>query len=130
MRYLLNILFFAALLLGAPTEWAKSLDDAKRIAAAEGKLVYVLITEPGCRWCKRFKRTTLHDHGVRRRLDEMAVGVEVERGSGTYPDTLKALMIPMHYFLSPDERVLVKMPGYWNIEDFMSILDDVERKRK
>ncbi|MHC3993989.1 thioredoxin family protein [Thiomicrolovo sp. ZZH C-3] len=130
MRYLLNMIFLTALLGAAPSEWGKSFDDAKRMAAAEGKLVYVLITEPGCRWCKRFKRTTLRDDGVRRRLDGMAVGVEVARGSGSYPDTLKAPMIPMHYFLSADERVLVKMPGYWNIEDFMSILDDVERKRK
>ncbi|WP_345986289.1 thioredoxin family protein [Sulfurimonas sp. HSL-1656] len=130
MRYALILIFFTALLTAAPAEWAKDYDTARQIAAQEGKIVYLLITAPGCRWCKRFKRTTLKDKAVRERLAALAVGVEVERDSGAYPAKFKAPMIPMHYFLSADERVLVKMPGYWNIEDFMSILDDVERKRK
>jgi len=130
MRYLLHFIFLAALLPAAPMEWATGFDEARQMAAQEGKMLYVLITSRQCRWCKRFKATTLKDPSVQERLGALAVGVEVERDSGTYPARLKAPMIPMHYFLSADERVLVKMPGYWNIEDFMSILDDVERKRK
>lgn len=99
-------------------------------ASAEQKVLYVLITTPGCGWCDRFKRQTLSDAGVRARLAETAVVFETERGSGEYPDALKACRVPMHYFLGSDDAVLVKMPGYWNVEDFMSILDDVERKRK
>ncbi|MBD3801555.1 MAG: thioredoxin family protein [Campylobacterales bacterium] len=115
---------------GGTGEWAERYDKARQIAAQEGKIVYLLVTAPGCRWCKRFIRTTLKDKAVRKRLAALAVGVEVERDSGTYPAKFKAPMIPIHYFLSADEWILVKMLGYWNIEDFMSIVDEVERKRK
>jgi len=130
MRFLFFALVFSGVLSAAQMEWAEDFAGAERLAAAEGKVLYILITSPDCRWCKRFKRTTLTDADVDARLGRMAVGVEVERGSGTYPAHLKAPVIPMHYFLGADEKVLVKMPGYWNTEDFMSILDDVERKRK
>jgi len=102
---------------------------AKTQAAAEKKVLYVLISAPECKWCRRFKAQTLSDAGVQSKLRQMAVVVEAERGSGDYPDALEAARVPMHYFLAPDERILVKMPGYWGIEDFMSILDEVERKR-
>lgn len=129
MRYLIGWLFFSVLLF-AQTPVVKDFAAAKALAAKEGKVVYVLITSPTCRWCRKFEQTTLVDSEVSRRLSSLAVTVEVTRGSGAYPEALKAPMVPMHYFLAPDETVLVKMPGYWDTEDFMSILDDVERKRK
>jgi len=130
MRYLIGILFFSAVLFSADGVESHSYADAKALAAKEGKVVYLLITTPTCRWCRKFEVTTLADPRVCARLASMAVMAEATRGSGDYPESLKAPMVPMHYFLAPDETVLVKMPGYWDIEDFMSILDDVERKRK
>jgi thioredoxin-related protein len=129
MRFLIGLLFFSVLLSAQMAE-VKDFAAAKALAKKEGKVVYVLITSPTCRWCRKFEQSTLRDVNVSRRLSSMAVTIQVTRGSGTYPDALKAPMVPMHYFLAPDERVLVKMPGYWDTEDFMSILDDVERKRK
>ena len=129
MRQLFTILILAVM-TSVPSTGNEDFAAAKRLAQEEGKVLYVLITTPGCRWCRKFEQTTLEDAAVQKRLSAMAVTVEVSRGSGGYPDTLKASMVPMHYFLAPDETVLVKMPGYWGREDFMSILDDVERRRK
>jgi len=128
MRHLLTI-FILAIMMSATAAGSEDFAEAKRLAQQEGKVIYLLITTPGCRWCRKFERTTLADAAVQKRLSSMAVTVEVLRGSGGYPAGLKASMVPMHYFLAPDETVLVKMPGYWGSEDFMSILDDVERKR-
>lgn len=108
---------------------AMSFADAKAKALREHKIVYLLVSTPNCSWCKQFKLKTLSDKAVQERLRGMAVTLQRDRG-GDYPQTLEASRVPMHYFLAPDETVLVKIPGYWNIEDFMSILDDAERKRK
>jgi len=130
MRYFLGLFLFSVLMAASADDRCRDFAAAKQQAAKEEKVVYVLITTPDCRWCRRFEQTTLADAKVKARLEALAVGVEVTRGDGGYPDTLSAPMVPMHYFLAPDETVLVKMPGYWNVVDFMSILDDVERKRK
>lgn len=129
MQYLVGLVLVSIMLLGAETG-NSDFASAKKRAEEQGKVLYVLITAPDCRWCRKFEETTLADAAVQQKLSSLAVTVHVSRGSGGYPETLKAPMVPMHYFLAPDETVLVKMPGYWGTEDFMSILDDVKRKRK
>jgi len=130
MRYSWVLLFLTAFLTASDIGWVSDYAAAKARAAAEGKIVYLMITTEGCRWCRKMEETTLADGEIRRRIEELAVPVEVRRDVDRYPRKLKAPMVPMHYFLGTDEKVLVKMPGFWNKEDFMDILDDVERKMK
>ena len=78
MRYLIALSLFA-LSLSAFT-WSEDYRSAMAAAKNGGKAVYVLITAPDCRWCRKFKRTTLTDDAVRKRLERLAVGVEVYRG--------------------------------------------------
>ena len=37
-------------------------------------------------------------------------------------------MVPMSYFLTPEGRVLYSVPGYWSKDDYLSMMEDVERK--
>ncbi len=128
MRPTFFVLFFVLFLFSAVADSGLTYSAAVQRAKAEGKAVYLLITAPGCRWCRKFEHETLCDPAVQARLRELAVSVEAERGSGTYPARLAAPAVPMHFFLRPDGEILVKMPGYWNPEDFLSILGDVRRK--
>lgn len=130
MRKLMLSLLMLLSLSAGELGWTNDYEAARKEAAATGKVIYVLVTTPVCRWCKKLKTTTLADPEVRGRLERLAVGVEATRSIDNYPSKLKAPMVPMSFFLSPNDRVLVKMPGYWGKEDFMSILDDVERKVK
>lgn len=130
IRFVPLLLLLSSLLSAAGEAGLSGFAAAAAQAQKEKKVVYVLITTPDCSWCRQFKRKTLYDDEVKKRLNSLSVILETDRGSGEYPDTLEASRVPMHYFLAPDGTILVKMPGYWGIQDFMSILDDVERKRK
>lgn len=130
MKKLILLLAMSLTLAAGELGWTNDYEAAKKEAEASGKVIYVLVTTPVCRWCKKLKMTTLADPEVAERLERLVVGVEATRSIDNYPSKLKAPMVPMSFFLSPDDRVLVKMPGYWGKEDFMSILDDVERKAK
>jgi thioredoxin-related protein len=37
-------------------------------------------------------------------------------------------MVPMTYFAAPDGRIIYSVPGYWQEEDYLSMMGDVERK--
>jgi thioredoxin-related protein len=128
----------ATMLQGAEMEWAASYDDAYARAQAQNKGVYLLITSESCQWCRKLESTTLRNEQVVKRLEANFVPVnivipdarkkekEIERGGKKF----KITVFPMNYFLANDGKVLVKMPGYWNVEDFNSILDDTEFKLK
>lgn len=133
MRPLLVSMILALTLAAADLPdlpWADHYDEAVKEAAASNKAVYLLITTPRCRWCHRFLTTTLNQAIVAARLTTLAVPLHVTRGEDDYPEHLHAAMVPMHFFVDPDGQVLIKMPGYWDDENFLSILDDVERKQK
>jgi uncharacterized protein YyaL (SSP411 family) len=131
MRTFLLFFFVLTALSGAEIEWAHSYKEAKERALKEKKNILLLITTERCRWCRKLEATTLHDAEVVGRINAGFVAVHLTRGEDDYPANLKAPMVPMSYFLYPDDRPIMRgIMGYWCAEDYLSIMDDVDRKLK
>jgi len=111
-------------------EWEDSFSAAKAKALKEDKIIYALITSETCRWCRKLESTTLEEPQVTTNINNKYSAVALTRGKDKYPPCLKAPMVPMSYFLTPEGRVLFSVPGYWSKEDYLSIMEDVERKYK
>lgn len=131
MRTILLLFFVLSTLSAAEIEWAQSYTEAKERAYKEDKNILLLITTERCRWCRKLEATTLQDSEVVGRINAGFVAVHVTRGEDDYPSNLKAQMVPMSYFLYPDGRPIMRgIMGYWAAEDYLSIMDDVDRKLK
>ncbi len=109
-------------------QWYHDYDAAINAAKKENKIIYIIITSESCRWCRKMEATTLEDESVQIRLESRYIPLALTRGKDTYPDSLQATMVPKHYFLTPEAEKIYTVPGYWDVVDFGSILDDVERK--
>ncbi len=130
MRILLLITLLLGSLFAGEIEWNDSFEAAKAKAQKEDKIIYALITSETCRWCRKLEVETLEDKKVVRTVNSKFSAVALTRDKDTYPPCLKAKMVPMTYFLTPEGRVLYSVPGYWNEEDYLSMMSDVERKYK
>jgi len=111
-------------------EWEDSFAAAKAKAVKEDKIIYALITSETCKWCRKLESTTLEEPQVTSNINNKYAAVALTRGKDVYPPCLKAPMVPMSYFLTPEGRVLYSVPGYWGKEDYLSMMEDVERKYK
>jgi len=111
-------------------DWDNNYERAHAQALKENKIFYIFIVSEDCRWCRKMEATTLKDEGVNARLDADFITVEVTKGVDTYPDRFEAKMVPTHYFLTPDEREIYAVPGFWDAKGFNSILNNVEKKFK
>ncbi len=111
-------------------DWQDNYEDAHAKAIQENKIFYIFIVSETCHWCHKMKKTTMSDEEVVNRLNKDYVAVELIRDFDEYPELLHAKMVPKHYFLTPDEKKIYAIPGYWSSEDFSSILDDVTKKYK
>lgn len=121
----------AALSLGASEiRWAHSFAEAQERAHREEKNILLLITTESCRWCRRLESSTLTDRRVADRINAEYVAVHLTRGKDDYPAHLVAPRVPMSYFLKPDGEVIHDMMGYWNVEDYLSVLDDAAYELK
>lgn len=130
MKKIVMILTMALSLWAAEIDWAHSYAEAQERAKNENKNILLLITTETCRWCRRLESTTLQDDAVIKRINAEYVAVHVTRGKDAYPADLVAPRVPMSYFVKPDGEVIHDMMGFWNVEDYLSILDDAAYELK
>jgi len=130
MRILLLTALFIGTMFAGEIEWNSSFEAAKAKAQKENKIIYALITSETCRWCRKLEGETLEKRNIVDKINSKFTAVALTRDKDKYPPCLKAKMVPMSYFLTPEGRVLYSIPGYWNEEDYLSVLGDVERKFK
>ncbi len=128
MRILLLMTLFIGALFANEIAWNKSFDAAKIKAEKENKIIYAVITSETCRWCRKLEKETLKKKKVIQNLNRKYSAVALTRGKDKYPPCLKAPMVPMSYFLTPEGNVLYSVPGFWSEEDYLSMMADVERK--
>jgi thioredoxin-related protein len=126
--FILLCLSFASL-HAAEVLWAHSFKEALLKAQTEDKNLMVLITTESCRWCRKLESETLKDGDVISRLNADYVSVHLTRDVDEYPRYLNAPGVPATYFLNRAGQPIIKrVMGYWNAEDYLSYLDDVDYK--
>ncbi len=116
-------------LYAAELDWADSYKEAVAKAGEQNKNVMLLVTTETCRWCRKLESTTLKDEKVVARLQKGYISVHVTRDVDDYPCHLKVKGVPTTFFLDVSGKPLIKkVIGYWNAEDYLSFLDDVDYK--
>ena len=129
VRFLLAGTLFSMALFAGEIVWIKDINSAFELAKKEQKTVMVLVEGENCRWCVKMKERTLADENVQKKL-ESYITVKVMREDD---DAVKDLPIingvPSVFFMTPKKEVLESVIGYFNVEDFLSYISDVEKKK-
>ncbi|WP_309497723.1 thioredoxin family protein [Sulfurovum sp.] len=111
-------------------EWVKDIDTAFTLAKKEHKNVMVFVEGENCRWCKKMKGRTLSDESVEKRLEKFVV-VKVMREDPKSMAVLPDIKgVPTTFFMNENKKVLESAIGYWNVEDFIAYINDVEKMSK
>jgi len=129
VKKILLILLITFNLFGAELEFAHDYKSALKQAKQENKQLLVIITSETCKWCRKLEATTLKDADVIKRINKNFIAVHITRDKGDYPSILQAKMVPMTYFLdTKGDLIMHGVAGYWNSEDYYSIIGDAEYK--
>ena len=127
MRLVLLTFIFASSLFSS-VNWIEDYDDALKIAQKENKRIYMLIVSHDCRWCKKFKKTTLKNKKLLGRLSKKYVLLHLSRDIDDIPSKYKTTPIPRHYFLTNRGEEIFPVVGYRDVETFNSFLDTVNER--
>jgi thioredoxin-related protein len=128
MKRFMLLLFILLTYLHANSDkisWYHNYDEGVAAAKLQHKKLFVLITSETCRWCRKLEATTMEDPGIIKRINEKYISIALIRDKDRYPKKLQAKMVPMSYYLKTDGSIINSVPGYWNIEDYHTILNDV-----
>lgn len=127
-KIILSIVLLSGALMAL--DWVKDIDTAVEIAKKEHKNIMVMVEGEHCRWCKKMKGRTLSDDAVEKRLEKYVV-VKVFREDGNAMAQLPPIDgVPTIFFMKENKAILEDIVGYFNVEDFISYIDDIEKKAK
>lgn len=107
-------------------------DAGMKQARAEGKPVFLYFGRYGCAWCDHVNRKTFSDPDLKRLYGDHYVLVYVDAEGARrirLPSgervteaelgaRLGAFATPLFVYLSPEGRVLAKIPGFKTVQDF------------
>ena len=125
-----KIILMMMLLTGSifALDWVKDIDTALEVAKKEHKNIMVMVESESCRWCKKMKGRTLSDDAVEKRLEKFVL-VKVMREDGNAMAKLPPVRgVPTIFFMKEDKAIIEEIIGYFNVEDFVSYINDVETK--
>ncbi len=109
--------------------WINDYEKALLIAKKEHKDVYVFVGADECRFCDRFKKTTLQNKQLIKDLKKYYVPVYLSRDRHKIPKNFKIKGVPRHYFVTAKNRVFYDTWGSREVDGFYSVLDDAELSR-
>jgi len=106
--------------------WVKDLPTAFERAKQENKMVMVMATSKGCRWCEKMKATTLSNKKVAKKLEKYIL-VQADRETPSQRDQLPEFKhVPIIFFMTPQKEVIDNLRGYFEAEDFLEYLKEME----
>jgi thioredoxin-related protein len=136
MRLLLSaiLLFSASIALADPPPGYPFVDhdSGMRRAQREAKPILLYFGRYGCAWCDHINRTTFSDPGLKQLFSDnyVLIYVDAEGGKrirlpsgerlteGELGARLGAFATPLFVFMTPEGKVIAKIPGFKTVEDF------------
>lgn len=113
--------------LATQLHYLESYHTGAQIAKQEHKLMMLVVVEDDCHWCKKFKRTTLNDNGVKMHLQKV-IKVLVDRYADM-PQKYESKFFPMVYFINPKtQNILETSYGYKAKESFIQEIQEATKK--
>lgn len=129
MKLLVLIALLLSTIYGSDLDWLHDYDTALKQAKKEKKDVYLFIGADVCVWCDKFKKMTLSDKSVMKRLREDYVLLYMSRDRDKIPSGFIVKGVPRHYFLTSEGKIIHEDRGSREIDGFMSLLDEVNLKK-
>ncbi len=109
-------------------EWSKGLDSALATAQKEHKNVMVMVEGEQCRWCKKMESHTLSDKGIEQKLAKYVLVKAMRNDVNIMSKLPKVHGVPTIFFMKPNKQILEEVVGYFDVPDFISYINDVEKK--
>ena len=122
-------LFFSQNIYAIELDWLHDYNQALKEAKAQHKDIYLFVGADKCRFCERFKKETLSNKEVLKKLHKDYVLLYLSRDRHKIPKRFKTWSVPRHYFLTSEGKLIVAARGSREVAGFFDILDEVDLQK-
>jgi len=94
------------------------------------KIILIKATSKNCHYCKKMDREVLSSLDIKEILNREFILVSIDVSNQELPFGLECHMTPTFFFITEDEKLFKTIPGSWNKEDFLDILNEINKSKK
>jgi thioredoxin-related protein len=98
-------------------------EEALVLSKENNKVIMLKLTADTCKYCVKMDNEVLSNNEVEHLLENF-ITVTVNVDHEELPLGLERTVTPTFVFVNKNEEILSKLPGSWNKEDFMELLNN------
>ncbi|QOP45516.1 thioredoxin family protein [Sulfurimonas paralvinellae] len=120
---------FLGLLLSAVSLLAlefHTYEEALQLQKKNGKIIMIDVMRTDCHYCKDMKREVFDNKEMSSWLEERFIPVELNLDFDELPLGIHVYFTPTFFFVDTDQKVVKKIPGSWNIQDFKDLTKNIK----
>lgn len=121
-----SILLLSSMLHAIELDWEHNYQNALTTAKKEQKMVYLFIGADKCIHCDRFKEQTLSNDELIKAMKEDYILLYMSRDRHEIPEGFEKYGVPMHYFLTPEGKVIAHIRGSRELSGWYDVLDEID----
>lgn len=103
-----------------------SFDTALKMASQDDRIIMIKATSRHCHYCKKMDREVFVEDEVVQVFQKDFIAVSVDVGKAALPLGLESAVTPTFFFVNKDKKMIKRIPGSWNKEDFLVILKEAK----
>ena len=100
--------------------------EALEIQKKSEKIIMLKIVRNNCHYCEDMQTEVCENEKMAKWLEERFIVVKVNLDKQEAPLGIKVSFTPSFYFINRDEKIVKKIPGSWNIEDFKDLTKGIK----
>ena len=101
-------------------------EEAKVLQKHNGKIIMIDVVRSDCHYCKDMQKKVFNDKKMSVWLEERFIPVKLNLDFDKLPLGLKVHFTPTFFFVDKNEKIVKKIPGSWNIQDFKDLTKNIK----
>ncbi len=103
-----------------------SYEEALKLQKKSKKIIMIDIVRNGCHYCEDMDRDVFQNAAMSKWIEERFISVKMNIDKEELPLGIKVDFTPMFYFVNAEKKIVKKIPGSWNIEDFKDLTKGIK----
>jgi len=103
-----------------------SYEDALKLQKKSNKIIMIDVVRSGCQYCEDMDREVFQNEAMSKWLDERFISVKLNLDNDKLPLDLQVHFTPTFFFVDTNGKIVKKIPGSWNIQDFKDLTKGIK----
>ncbi|UCM99341.1 thioredoxin fold domain-containing protein [Sulfurimonas sp. SWIR-19] len=121
--------FIFLVLLSSLSLWGlefHTYEEALKIQKKNNKIIMIDVIRSDCQYCIKMKKEVFDNPEMSAWIEERFIPVELNLDFDELPLGLHVYFTPTFFFVDKNQKIIKKIPGSWNIQDFKDLTKNIK----